>query len=113
MNGTERLYQYCTSLESEAPLQLPNPPSPWPTRGSIGMENVQLRYRAELPLALKDFTLNITGGEIMGIVGRTGAGKSSITSALFRLSELSGGRITIDGVDIAKVCSLHTQMVCL
>lgn len=64
MNGTERLYQYCTSLESEAPLELPSSPSPWPTRGSIGMENVELRYRAELPSALKDFTLSITDGEI-------------------------------------------------
>lgn len=103
MNGTARLHQYCDSLESEAPLQLPNAPSPWPLKGSVNFENVQLRYRAGLPLALKNLNLSINGGEVMGIVGRTGAGKSSITSALFRLSELSGGRIMIDDVDIAKV----------
>ncbi|KAL6722375.1 ATP-binding cassette transporter yor1 [Lecanora helva] len=107
MNGTERLHQYSTSLESEAPLELASPPSSWPPNGSIDFENVELRYRPELPLVLKSLTLSIHGGEVMGIVGRTGAGKSSIATALFRLSEISGGRITIDGVDISKL-GLHT-----
>lgn len=87
MNGTERLHQYCVSLESEAPLELPNPPSPWPTKGSLNFENAQLRYRQGLPLALKEFNLRVNGGEVMGVVGRTGAGKSSITSALVRWTD--------------------------
>lgn len=103
MNGTERLHQYCTSIESEAPLELPNAPSPWPSAGCVRLDNVELRYRPGLPLALKGLSLDIMGGELMGVVGRTGAGKSSITTALFRLSELSGGCISIDGVDISKV----------
>jgi len=108
MNATERVHYYGTKLEEEAPLHLPNAkldPS-WPQEGRITFSDVQMRYRAGLPLVLKGLTMDIRGGERVGIVGRTGAGKSSIMSALFRLTELSGGRIAIDGVDIATV-GLH------
>ena len=105
MNSTERIHHYGTELEQEPPLQLPNPEvtDSWPQHGAINFENVEMRYRAGLPLVLKGLNLQVAGGERIGVVGRTGAGKSSIMSTLFRLVELSGGRITIDGIDIAKV----------
>ena len=65
-----------------------------------------MRYRVGLPLVLKGMTMHVKGGERIGIVGRTGAGKSSIMSTLFRLVELSGGHITIDGLDISTL-GLH------
>ncbi|KAL9112429.1 MAG: hypothetical protein Q9227_003271 [Pyrenula ochraceoflavens] len=106
MNATERLHYYGTELDEEAPLHLREVSPSWPDRGQIQFENVQMRYRAGLPLVLRGLDFNIRGGERIGIVGRTGAGKSSIMSALFRLTELSGGRITIDGLDISTV-GLH------
>ncbi|KAF9888516.1 hypothetical protein FE257_008623 [Aspergillus nanangensis] len=106
MNATERVHYYGTELEEEAPLQLAPVAESWPEAGQIAFDNVQMRYRAGLPLVLKGFTLDVKGGERIGIVGRTGAGKSSIMSALFRLTELSAGTIHIDGVNIADI-GLH------
>ena len=103
MNATERLHYYGTQLEQEAPLKLKEVPDSWPQSGAITFDNVEMRYRAELPLVLQGLNFHIKGGERIGIVGRTGAGKSSIMSALFRLSELSGGQIKIDDVNIAEV----------
>ncbi|EEY21461.1 canalicular multispecific organic anion transporter 1 [Verticillium alfalfae VaMs.102] len=109
MSSTERLHQYTSSLAHEASLEEDASlrlRSSWPESGEIVFESVQMRYRPELPLVLDKFTLTIRGGERIGIVGRTGAGKSTILSTLFRLTELSGGRIMVDGVDIAQV-GLH------
>ena len=76
----------------------------WPSVGEIVFDNVQLRYRPELPCALKGLSLTVKGGEKIGIVGRTGAGKSSIMTALLRLFEAeAGSRILIDNVDITTV----------
>ena len=101
--ATERLHFYGTHLEEEAPLHLGEVEPEWPTEGRITFSNAQMRYRAGLPLVLTGLNMDIRGGERIGIVGRTGAGKSSIMSALFRITELSGGSITIDGKDIGKV----------
>ena len=103
MNATERLHHYGSQLEEEAPLHLREVSQSWPESGSIDFEAVQMRYRAGLPLVLQGLDMKVNGGERIGIVGRTGAGKSSIMSALFRLTELSGGSIKIDGIDIATV----------
>ncbi|KAL4916762.1 P-loop containing nucleoside triphosphate hydrolase protein [Aspergillus aurantiobrunneus] len=103
MNATERVHYYGTQLEEEAPLHLAPVPPSWPATGQINFSKVAMRYRPGLPLVLKNLTISIRGGERIGIVGRTGAGKSSIMSALFRLTELSSGSITIDGIDIASV----------
>lgn len=65
-----------------------------------------MRYRPELELVLKDVSFTIKGGERVGVVGRTGAGKSSVTLALFRILEAASGRILIDGIDISKI-GLH------
>ena len=103
MNATERLHYYGTELDQEAPLKQREVADNWPQQGQISFENVEMRYRAELPLVLRGLDMDVRGGERVGIVGRTGAGKSSIMSALFRLNELSGGQIKIDGIDIATV----------
>ena len=65
-----------------------------------------MRYRKGLDLVVKNINLNVTGGQLVGVVGRTGAGKSSLISALFRLVEAASGTITIDNVDISKI-GLH------
>jgi len=103
MNATERLHYYGTQLDEEAPLHLGEVRESWPEKGEIVFDNVQMRYREGLPLVLQGLDMNVEGGERIGIVGRTGAGKSSIMSTLFRLVELSGGSISIDGVNIATV----------
>jgi ATP-binding cassette, subfamily C (CFTR/MRP), member 1 len=106
MNAVERLRYYGAELEEEAPLKTIEVRKTWPEKGEIVFDNVQMRYRAGLPLVLEGLNMHISGGERIGIVGRTGAGKSSIMSTLFRLVELSGGHITIDGVDISAI-GLH------
>jgi ATP-binding cassette subfamily C (CFTR/MRP) protein 1 len=103
MNSVERLYYYAANLEEEAPLHTTNVRSTWPEKGEIVFDNVQLRYRKELPLIIHGLTMRIKPGERVGIVGRTGAGKSSIVSTLFRLVELNSGTITIDGINIATI----------
>ena len=103
MNSTERIHYYGTELEEEPPLHLADVSKSWPEKGEIVFDNVLMRYRAGLPLVLQGLDLVVAGGERIGIVGRTGAGKSSIMSTLFRLVELSGGSISIDGVNIATV----------
>ena len=103
MNSTERVHFYGTQLEEEAPLHLADVRPSWPEKGEIVFDNVEMRYRAGLPLVLKGLSMHVRGGERIGVVGRTGAGKSSIMSTVFRLVELSGGSISIDGVNIATV----------
>jgi ATP-binding cassette subfamily C (CFTR/MRP) protein 1 len=106
MNATERIHHYGTELEEEAPLHMGEVRPTWPEAGEIVFKDVQMRYRDGLPLVLKGLDMHVHAGERIGVVGRTGAGKSSIMSTLFRLVELSGGSITIDGVDIATI-GLH------
>ncbi|KAJ4480031.1 ABC transporter [Lentinula aciculospora] len=105
MNSVERVVYYAEEIEQEAAHELPDtkPPSPWPSQGHVEFRDVVLKYRPELPPVLKGISMNIKGGEKIGIVGRTGAGKSSLMSAIYRLVELESGSIGIDGVDIAKV----------
>eukprot|EP00746_Dinoflagellata_sp_MGD_P016248 gnl/MRDRNA2_/MRDRNA2_136604_c0_seq1.p1 gnl/MRDRNA2_/MRDRNA2_136604_c0~~gnl/MRDRNA2_/MRDRNA2_136604_c0_seq1.p1 ORF type:complete len:553 (-),score=76.95 gnl/MRDRNA2_/MRDRNA2_136604_c0_seq1:38-1672(-) len=77
----------------------------WPARGEIEFRNVSLRYRQGAPLILKGLNIRIAAGERVGIVGRTGAGKSSLVTCLFRLvdSTLLGGEIYLDGLDTCQV----------
>lgn len=103
MNAVERLHYYGTQLEEEAPLHTVDVPPSWPDKGEIVFDKVEMRYRPGLPLVLRGLSLHVMGGERIGIVGRTGAGKSSIVSTLFRLVELSGGHITVDGLDISTL----------
>ncbi|KAK1775815.1 P-loop containing nucleoside triphosphate hydrolase protein [Copromyces sp. CBS 386.78] len=103
MNAVERILYYGTQLEEEAPSKTIDVRPSWPEKGEIIFDNVEMRYRAGLPLVLQGLNVHIQGGERIGIVGRTGAGKSSIMSTLFRLVEISGGHITIDGIDISTI----------
>lgn len=103
MNATERIHYYGTQLDEEPPLHLGQVAPTWPQRGEIVFDGVQMRYREGLPLVLHGLNLTVAGGERIGVVGRTGAGKSSIMSALFRLVDLSAGSISIDGVNIATI----------
>lgn len=103
LNAVERVGNYI-ELPSEAPLVIESnrPPPGWPSSGSIKFEDVVLRYRPELPPVLHGLSFTIPPSDKVGIVGRTGAGKSSMLNALFRIVELERGRILIDGFDIAK-----------
>jgi ABC-type multidrug transport system fused ATPase/permease subunit len=105
MNSCERLCHYANRLEQEATYRIneTRPRPTWPEQGAIEFEHASMRYRPGLPLVLKDFTMSVSGGEKIGICGRTGAGKSSIMNALYRLTELDEGSIHIDGVDISKL----------
>lgn len=110
MNATERLHSYATQLETEEKEEacgqqgsLCQLSPAWPQKGVITFSNVHMRYRPGLPLALRGLNLEVRGGERIGIVGRTGAGKSSILSALFRMTELAVGTIKIDDVDITTI----------
>ncbi|XP_063223011.1 multidrug resistance-associated protein 1-like [Bacillus rossius redtenbacheri] len=106
--AVERIKEY-SEYEQEPAWEKPNEQvtSDWPTGGKVEFRNYQLRYREGLPLVLKGINFTIQGGEKVGIVGRTGAGKSSLTLALFRIIEAAGGAILIDDVDIATL-GLHT-----
>ncbi|XP_054155693.1 multidrug resistance-associated protein 1-like [Oppia nitens] len=102
----ERIDEYCC-LESEPIGQYGRQLSDkWPENGCISFVGYGSRYRQGFDLVIKGITVNIKSGEKIGIVGRTGAGKSSLTLALFRLIEPAMGRIVIDGIDISQL-GLH------
>ncbi|XP_012659115.1 canalicular multispecific organic anion transporter 1 [Otolemur garnettii] len=104
--AVERINEYI-KVENEAPwVTDKRPPPDWPSQGQIQFKNYQVRYRPELDLVLKGITCDIKSTEKVGVVGRTGAGKSSLTNCLFRILEAAGGQIIIDGVDIASI-GLH------
>ncbi|CAL8093847.1 unnamed protein product [Calicophoron daubneyi] len=104
----ERIKEYI-EIPPEAPLHIRGvnlDQTNWPSKREIVFENYSTRYREGLQLTLKSLNLIVKPGEKIGVVGRTGAGKSTLTLALFRLIEAAGGRILIDGVDIGKI-GLH------
>ncbi|XP_046853330.1 ATP-binding cassette sub-family C member 5-like isoform X2 [Xenia sp. Carnegie-2017] len=103
--SVERVLHYIDNLKSEAPSSIPDktPDEHWPSMGSLSMTGVKMKYRENLPLVLKGITCNIKAQEKIGIVGRTGSGKSSIGVVLFRLVEPVEGIITIDGIDTLKI----------
>ena len=103
MNSTERLHAYANTLPQEVDDTSKPPTQDWPQAGEVHFSNTRMRYRPGLPEALKGVNLQIHAGEHVAIVGRTGAGKSSIVNGLFRLTELSGGSISIDGSNISQV----------
>lgn len=103
----ERIYQY-SQIPSEAPLVIEDscPPTSWPESGTIDLIDLKVRYKESLPVVLHGVSCNFPGGKKIGIVGRTGSGKSTLIQALFRLIEPEGGRILIDSIDISTV-GLH------
>uniref|UniRef100_A0A2K6UXV1 Multidrug resistance-associated protein 1 n=1 Tax=Saimiri boliviensis boliviensis TaxID=39432 RepID=A0A2K6UXV1_SAIBB len=105
--AVERLKEY-SETEKEAPWQIQEtaPPNSWPQAGRVEFRDYCLRYREGLDLVLRHISVTINGGEKVGIVGRTGAGKSSLTLGLFRINESAEGEIIIDDINIAKI-GLH------
>lgn len=102
--SVERVMEY-GALPSEAPeiVSDKRPSANWPFNGEIELKNYSTRYRPELDLVLKNISLSINKKEKIGIVGRTGAGKSSLTLALFRIIEAVTGHIEIDNVDTSQI----------
>ena len=106
--AVERIKEYAEKPREAAWVNesKPRPSSDWPQTGRVQFSNYQTRYRPGLDLVLKGIDADIAGGEKIGIVGRTGAGKSSLTLALFRIIEAVAGNITLDGVRIGDI-GLH------
>ncbi|XP_051793100.1 ATP-binding cassette sub-family C member 12-like isoform X2 [Acanthochromis polyacanthus] len=104
-NSVERLQEYITGCKSEAPRHIKDAqiPEDWPKSGVITFQDYKMRYRENTPIVLNRLDFFIRAGEKLGIVGRTGSGKSSLGVALFRLVEPAGGTILIDGVDIMAI----------
>ncbi|WRX15414.1 ABC transporter-like [Theobroma cacao] len=104
MISVERILQF-TNVQSEAPLVIEdNRPRPeWPEHGCIEFRNLQVRYGPALPIVLHGITCTFSGEKKIGIVGRTGSGKSTLIQVLFRLVEPSQGQIIIDGMDITML----------
>ncbi|XP_019172874.1 PREDICTED: ABC transporter C family member 4-like [Ipomoea nil] len=107
MVSVERIKQFI-KIPSEATWKIAGclPSTDWPTRGDIEIKDLKVRYRHNTALVLKGISLSIHGGEKIGIVGRTGSGKSTMIQVLFRLVEPCAGTIVIDGVDICTL-GLH------
>ncbi|CAH9110235.1 unnamed protein product, partial [Cuscuta europaea] len=105
--SVERLKQYM-HVPSEAPeiIEKIRPPINWPTKGRVEIQNLQIRYGEGSPLVLQGISCTFEGKHKIGIVGRTGSGKTTLIGALFRLVEPTGGRIVVDGIDISKI-GLH------
>lgn len=104
MNSVERIKEYL-DVEQEAPavIEETRPAANWPSRGSVEFVDYSTRYRSDLDPVLRNVSFKIKPLEKVGIVGRTGAGKSSLALALFRGLEAETGRILIDGVDIGLI----------
>ncbi|KAJ6976843.1 ABC transporter C family member 10-like [Populus alba x Populus x berolinensis] len=105
--SVERLHQYM-HIPSEAPevVEDNRPPYDWPAVGKVDICDLQIRYRPGTPLVLRGISCTFEGGHKIGIVGRTGSGKTTLIGALFRLVEPTGGKIIVDGIDISKI-GLH------
>ena len=104
MNAVERVKEYI-DVEQEAPAEIPEtkPAANWPSHGGVQFIGYSTRYRDDLNLVLTNVSFNVRPGEKVGIVGRTGAGKSSLALALFRGLEAQEGKILIDDVDIGLI----------
>ncbi|KAI8915587.1 P-loop containing nucleoside triphosphate hydrolase protein [Gorgonomyces haynaldii] len=107
MNAVERVQEY-SQLEQEPPFVIESnrPPTNWPQEGSIRVRNLSMQYAPDLPIVLRNLNFDIRPREKIGIVGRTGAGKSTLSMAFFRILPFATGTIEIDGIDIQKI-GLH------
>ncbi|KAF0977347.1 hypothetical protein FDP41_003339 [Naegleria fowleri] len=108
MNSVERVLYYCEEIPQEASKTIEDtkPPEDWPQKGEIELRHVYLKYREDLDFVLRDLSLHIYPREKVGVVGRTGCGKSTLMQALFRMTEITQGQTIIDGVDVGQI-GLH------
>ncbi|KAF9925261.1 hypothetical protein FBU30_004953 [Linnemannia zychae] len=104
MNSLQRITEYM-NIEEEAPavIEGSRPPASWPYTGQIVIKNLTVRYASSTLDTLKNISLSISGGEKIGIVGRTGSGKSTLALSLLRILEPEWGTIMIDNIDITKI----------
>ncbi|EFA82194.1 hypothetical protein PPL_04616 [Heterostelium album PN500] len=104
MNSVERVMEYINSPnEGDRIIEDHRPPEDWPTKGEIKFRNVEVRYRPHMDPSLRELNCTVNAGEKIGIVGRTGAGKSTIGLSLFRMATVTKGSIIIDGIDIESI----------
>ena len=122
MNAIQRIEDQVDFDEFEANFDAPQPQKDWPNTGKISIKNISIRYRKNLPLVLDNISFEIVPNENIGIVGRTGSGKSTFLLAVTRLLELAEnencdsqvpklGTIEIDGVDISKIGLHHLRKI--
>ncbi|KAK6417948.1 Transporter of the ATP-binding cassette (ABC), partial [Oleoguttula sp. CCFEE 5521] len=104
MNAVERVKEYL-DVDQEAASIVPEnrPAANWPSKGAVEFIGYSTRYRSDFDPVLKHITFRILSGEKVGVVGRTGAGKSSLALALFRALEAEEGKILVDDVDIGLI----------
>ncbi|CAB3365957.1 Hypothetical predicted protein [Cloeon dipterum] len=104
MIAVERTQQYIRRIEPEAEVPVLNYPNyPWPSQGVVRFRSVVFKHRTNVPQSLKGVTFETYPAEKIGIVGRTGAGKSSLFASIFRINELEYGEISVDGINIAEL----------
>ncbi|PON96124.1 ATP-binding cassette containing protein [Trema orientale] len=102
--SVERIKQFMhIPEEPPAIVEAKRPPPLWPTKGRIELHSLKIKYRPNAPLVLKGITCTFKEGTRVGVVGRTGSGKTTLISALFRLVEPTSGNIVIDGLDICSI----------
>lgn len=102
MTSVERMRTY-TSLPAEKTLREAIIPTSWPSKGRVVFDQVSARYASHLPLVLKEVSFEVPAGQRVGLIGRTGSGKTTLFQTLYRFVELESGRIMIDDIDIATV----------
>ncbi|KAJ3296180.1 hypothetical protein HK104_001918 [Borealophlyctis nickersoniae] len=105
MNSVERIEHYAYKIDVEADAIVPSnrPPPGWPQTGEIEVKDLEMKYAPDLPTVLKGVSFNVRDKEKIGVVGRTGSGKSSLMTALFRLTEPTAGSITISGLSTTSI----------
>ena len=110
LNSAERCYEYAFEVPQEVDVvygtgegEKPQPPADWPSKGAVTLQNVCLRYAPDKPQVLKNVSIEIQPQEKVGIVGRTGSGKSTLMLALFRMVEIESGAMFFDGINLHDV----------
>ncbi|KAJ5964354.1 ABC transporter integral membrane type 1 [Penicillium vulpinum] len=107
MNATERVIEYSNiEIENQGGVDAP---AAWPTEGNLEVHDLVVGYAPDLPPVLKGLSFSVENNQRVGVVGRTGAGKSSLTLALFRFLEARSGQIFIDGIDVSKIKLHHLR----
>jgi ATP-binding cassette subfamily C (CFTR/MRP) protein 1 len=105
MSKVQRIFDLVKIVQEkqDAEIQADQIPTEWPQKAQISFDSVELRYRPKTEKVLKGLSFDVQGGHKVGVVGRTGAGKSTLSLALTRILELEEGSIKIDGIDISKI----------